>query len=317
MRASFFLLVSFWLMVTAAAAQTFSGTITNAATQAGLPYVNIGVVGKALGTVSTEQGAYRLAFQEALANDTVRVSSIGYQTRLLTLRQLRDRPNVTLIPGVGLQEVQVQGKSLFRRNLTLGNTTNSLTSNLNLNTKDLGAEIGTVISIKRRPTRVLTANFNVSYNKVGPLAFRVNFYRLDKRGRPTETKLLPRDIIVRSAVKTGTISVDLTNERLVVDEDFFLALEWIPNTGEAVSGGLPAQARKFTAKIKKSVNKLGGDAPTAPPQTHDLAFSLSVGYVNNDLYLRSTSQARWERVSLGARLMGLQPRISFFVTAQD
>jgi hypothetical protein len=316
MRILFLLPFLFWLEARPAAAQVISGAITDAATHAALPYVNVGVVGKDLGTVSTEGGTYQLAFREALANDTVRISSIGYQTRLLTLRALRAQPNIALAPGsVALQEVRVQGRSVFRRALTLGNTTNSLTSNLNLNTKDLGSEIGTVISIKRRPTRVLTANFNVSYNKVGPLTFRVNFYRLDAKGRPTETKLLAHDVFVTSDIKTGTITVDLTNERLLVEEDFFLALEWIKNQDAAGGAGQPAHPTKFQASISKS--KSADGAPVAPPQPQDLAFSLSVGYVNNDLYLRSTSQAAWERASLGAVLMGMQPRISFFVTAQD
>ena len=313
----FFSLLSFllWLAVGPAAAQPISGTLTDAATSAGLPYVNIGVVGKDLGTVSTEQGRYQLQFREELANDTVRISSLGYQTRLLTLRSLLAQPNVALVPGsVPLAEVQVQGRSVFRRALTLGNTTNSLTSNLNLSTKHLGAEIGTVISVKRRPTRVLTANFNVSYNKVGALTFRVNLYRLDAKGRPTETKLLAHDVFATSNIKTGTITVDLTNERLLVDEDFFLALEWIKSKDAT---GQPAQPLNLRVNVNKSKSKGADGAPLPPPQRQDLAFSLSVGYANNELYLRSTSQATWERASLGARLAGMQPRISFFVTAQD
>jgi hypothetical protein len=35
------------------------------------------------------------------------------------------------------------------------------------------------------------------------------------------------------------------------------------------------------------------------------------------MYVRNTSQGAWERVSVGALLLGMQPRISFFVTAQD
>ena len=314
----FFSLLSLlvWLAAGPTSAQLIGGSLTDAATNAALPYVNIGVVGKDLGTVSTEQGRYQLQFREELANDTVRISSLGYQTRLLTLRSLLAQPNIALVPGsVALPGVQVRGRNVFRRALTLGNTTNSLTSNLNLNTKDLGSEIGTVISIKRRPTRVLSANFNVSYNKVGALTFRVNFYRLDAKGRPTETKLLAHDVFVTSDIKTGTITVDLTNERLVVEEDFFLALEWIKSKDAAGSAGQPAHPNKFRVSVSKSES--GGGAPVAPPQPQDLAFSLSVGYVNNDLYLRSTSQAAWERAALGAILLGMQPRISFFVTAQD
>ena len=312
-----FSLLSFllWLMARPASAQLIGGTLTDAATSAGLPYVNIGVVGKDLGTVSTEQGRYQLQFREALANDTVRISSLGYQTRLLTLRGLLAQPNITLVPSsVALPEVQVQGRSVFRRALTLGNTTNSLTSKLNLNTRNLGAEIGTVISLKRRPTRVLTANFNVSYNKVGLLTFRVNLYRLDAKGRPTETKLLAHDVFATSDLKTGTITVDLTNERLLVNEDFFLALEWIKSKDAARQ---PAQPLNLRVNLNKSKSKGADGAPLPPSQPSDLAFSVSVGYTNNELYVRSTSQATWQRASIGARLAGMQPRISFFVTAQD
>ena len=253
MRVFSFLLLLSIFFATTAVAQPIVGTLTNAQTHAALPFVNIGVVGKALGTVSTEQGAYQLAFVEALANDTVRVSSIGFQTRLLTLRALQAQPNVALTPAsVALQEVQVRGRSLFKRTVTLGNTSNSLTSNLNLNTKSLGTEIGTVISLKHRPTRVLTANFNMCYNKLGPVVFRVNLYRLDAKGRPTETKLLTHDIITTTDVKTGTFSVDLTSERLIVDEDFFLALEWIKGKGEAADGSQPARTTPFKATVHRT-----------------------------------------------------------------
>ena len=312
------LLLAFFLLFfgATAAAQTISGVLTNAETHAALPYVNIGVVGKSLGTVSTEQGAYRLAFQEALANDTVRISSIGYQTRLLTLRALRAQPNVALAPAsVTLQEVQVQGTGLLKRPRTLGNTSNSLTSNLNLNTKALGTEIGTVISIRHHPTRVLTANFNVCYNKLGPVTFRVNLYRLDAKGRPTEIKLLAHDVITTADIKTGTFTVDLANEHLVVDEDFFLALEWIKGNGLEAGAGQPTRLAPLKVRVQRQQTTDGVPAP--PPQPQELAFSLSVGYINNDLYVRSTSQASWERAAIGALLAGMQPRISFFVTALD
>jgi hypothetical protein len=308
-RPALFLFLIILLKAAAALAQPISGTVTRADSRAALPYVNIGVVGKSLGTVSSEQGAYRLAFQEALADDTVRISSLGFRARLLTLRTLQAQPNVALEPeSVSLQEVQVQSKSLFKRQLTLGNTSNNGPDGtiLHLNTKDLGAEMGMVIHLKSKPTRVLTANFNVAYNEVGPLTLRVNLYRLDKKGRPTDAKLLAHDLIVTSAIEKGTLTVDLTKEQVVVDEDFFLALEWIKNSS-------PAEAQPVRPMhVKATLNA------TAAPRKHEgLAFSASVGYSNNDLYLRSTSQGNWERASVGAVLAGMQPRISFFVTAQD
>ncbi|RZL13326.1 MAG: carboxypeptidase-like regulatory domain-containing protein [Hymenobacter sp.] len=281
------LLTFFWLLAVSAAAQPITGRVTDARTGQPLPFVNIGVVGKALGTVSNEQGQYGLAFQKNLANDTVRVSYLGYQPRLLTLRQLRAQPAVALSPAaVALAEVRVQGKSRGWRARTLGYNGASESTTLHLDAKSLGAETGTVIYLKHKPTKVLQANFNVARNQVGTVSLRINLYRLDAKGRPTNEKLLRREVIVRTAVAQGPLTVDLTPDNLLLTEDFFLSLEWV--------GGADADALH-----------------------QGLAFSAGIGYADNDIYYRTTSQANWERLSAGAVLAGMQPKLSFYVTAED
>ena len=288
MRAFFVLLLVSVHFITTAAAQSISGSITNAKTHEALPFVNVGVVGKALGTVADERGVYQLTFQEALANETVRVSSVGYAPRSLTLRQLAAQPNVALTPEtVVLNEVRVRAKALFRRTHTLGNSGNSEnTTTYTLTNRDLGGQVGTVIKLSRRPTRLLSATFNIAQTAPGKVTFRVNVCRLDAKGRPTETKLLSRDIIVTAAAVRGPMTVDLSADQLVLYENFFLSVEMLKWEG------LPAGGATF-------------------------AFSGSVGYTNNEVYSRSTSEAPWERASAGAVLAGQQPRLSFFVTVND
>lgn len=281
-----FLLTGLFVAFTAAA-QPISGIITDAKTHQPLPYVNIGVVGKALGTVSNEAGAYKLPFQEALANENVRVSSVGFAPRNLTLRELAAQPNVALTPeAVVLSEVQVKGKALFKRTHTLGNTSNADMATLTLNNQDLGGQVGTVIKLSRRPTRLLKATFNIARPNPGQVTFRVNLYRLDAKGRPTDTKLLARDVIVTSPIVKGPVVVDLSTDQLVLDEHFFLAIEMIKWVDAAKQGA-------------------------------EFAFSASLGYVNNEIYERKSSQGTWERASVGALLAGMQPRLSFYVTVND
>jgi len=286
-RFYYFLLFVVWLLAAPASAQLIKGGVTDAKTGLPLSYVNIGVVGKSLGTVSNEQGQYQLTFKESLAADTVRVSYLGYQPRLLTLRQLNAQPNVALsAAAVGLSEVQVKAKNMFQRNRTLGFTGNSENTTLSLEAKDLGAEIGTIIHVKHKPTKVLKANFNVAYNQLGNLTLRVNLYRLGADGNPTEEKLLHREVLVNTAVTKGPIAVDLALDNLVLDEDFFLAIEWIS----------------------------GADATK---MHQGLAFSAGLGYANNDIYTRAASQGAWEKISAGAVLAGMQFKLGFFVLAQD
>ena len=275
------------LLIATAVAQPITGRITDSRTHAALPYANIGVLGKDLGTVADEQGAYTLAFQKSLATETVRISSLGYAARNLTLAELAAQPNVALAPeAVPLAEVLVHGKAGFRRTHTLGNTGNAEMATNPLASNSLGGQVGTVIKLSRRPTRIVNAVFNIARSSPGQVTFRVNVYRLDPDGKPTETKLLPRDVIVTSPIVRGPITVDLSADRLVLNEDFFLAIEL-----------------------------LKWDDPA--PHDAEFAFSAALGYFHNEIYYRRTSQAPWKRASIGALMAGMQPRLSFFVTVND
>lgn len=281
------LLLPVLLLALTAHAQTLSGTLTEAQTGQPIPYVNIGIPGKSVGTVADDQGRYQLTYTAANLVDTVRLSSIGYQPRRMLLRELVAHPSIGLTPAaVSLANVRVQARGLYKRNRTLGNVGNSESSTITLSATERGAEIGTVISLRHKPTKVLNANFNVAYNQAGSLTFRVNLYRLLPNGQPSAEKLVQRDLIVTTSQTKGPISIDLTADQLVLDEDFFLALEWIDG----------ADASRLNA---------------------GLAFSASIGYRNNQLYMRPTSQAAWEHASVGAFLAGMQPRASFYVNALD
>ena len=285
---SFYLTSLFLLLLVAAAvAQPIAGRITDSRTHAALPYVNIGVVGKALGTVADEQGEYTLVAQKLLEAETVRISSLGYAARNLTLAELAAQPNVALTPeAVPLAEVQVKGKAQFRRTQTLGNTGNAEMAANTLGSNSLGAQVGTVIKLSRQPTRILSAVFNIARSSPGQVTFRVNIYRLGADGKPTEVKLLPRDVIVTSPIVRGPITVDLSADQLVLNENFFLAIEMLKWTNPAPTGS-------------------------------EFAFSAALGYFHNEIYHRYTSQAAWKRTSVGALMAGMQPRLSFYVTVND
>ena len=49
----------------------------------------------------------------------------------------------------------------------------------------------------------------------------------------------------------------------------------------------------------------------------NLAFSSALGYGNGTMYFRKTSEDAWEKVSVGAMLAGMQPKLGFYVTALD
>ncbi|AHJ99575.1 carboxypeptidase-like regulatory domain-containing protein [Hymenobacter swuensis] len=278
------------LLPLAATGQTLTGTLTAGPAAGPVSYANLGIPGKSVGTVTDEHGAYQLAYTPANLTDTVYVSSLGYRSQRVLLRELVAQPNRTLVPvAVPLADVRVQAPGLYKRRRTLGCTTTSHSIISKLKAEHLGAEMGIVVCLKHKPTKLLTAHFNVLYQQPDTLRFRVNLYRLLPDGRPSGEKLLTRNLLVSTTDRANPeapLTVDLTTDQLVVDEDFLLTLEW-------VGGGEVEQVSK------------------------SLAFSSALGYGKGDLYFRKTSQDSWEKPSVGARLAGMQPKVGFYVTALD
>jgi len=79
------LLISFtFLLIGFAFSQepkSISGIVNNAVTGEPLPYAQVAVKNSSLGTVSNEEGLFRLAIQASGRNDTLMISFLGYETK--------------------------------------------------------------------------------------------------------------------------------------------------------------------------------------------------------------------------------------------
>ncbi len=78
-----------------------------------------------------------------------------------------------------------------------------------------------------------------------------------------DKNILSRNILVRIGKnRTGKIEVDLSNDNVVVNDDFFIGLEWVE--GSKNSG-----------------------------------IVFSAGFVNKGTYYRKASQGRWKKYAIG------------------
>ena len=78
---------------------------------------------------------------------------------------------------------------------------------------------------------MILKNFTISIveNEYGPIRFRLNFYSVEN-GLPTST-LLKNNIIIETNIISGIVTKDLSFYQIVIDEDFFVAIEWIEDLG--------------------------------------------------------------------------------------
>ena len=112
----------------------------------------------------------------------------------------------------------------------LGNKTTSKLIYGTFTTNRLGNEVG--IIVRARKSKMLVDEFNVSIveNTYGLVRFRLNFYDI-KNGMPNEN-ILKENIIIETDIEEGLLTVDLTPYKIEMEEDFFVAMEWIEDLGE-------------------------------------------------------------------------------------
>jgi len=242
---------------------TADGIINNIETNKPVPYVNIGILNRDKGTVSTENGKFTLEIPNEFINDTIKISSIGYETKIYIAKEfikvLKENKTITISEKViELNEVVVSNKKLKEK--VIGNKTKSKMMRGGFENAELGNELGIKIKIKKSPTYLSKFHVNVTSNTGQKMKFRLNFYSIEK-GLPKE-KLLTQNIVFSIYSKEGEFTLDLTKYNLVVKENFYLTMELIENEEKKeseifFSAGLLGNATVFRLTSQAEWKKLG------------------------------------------------------------
>ena len=240
---------------------TLRGRVLDSKSGKGLAYVNIGIAGAGIGTVSQADGHFELLVPDTFANDSLKFSMVGYTTRSLYLEDILNTDELQEIgmePKVTqLEEVVISPRNWKER--ILGNRTQSRNIIAGFTSNELGNEVGIRVHIRRSPTLIDAFNVSIAANHYDTLRFRINFYDL-KDGMPHE-RIQRKDIIVETTMQDGLLSIDLSDYDIVVYDDFFVSLEWIED--------------------------LGGED----------GLYFSAGFLGSPIISRKTSQADWEKLS--------------------
>jgi hypothetical protein len=241
-----FFVALFSLVTTFASAQVFDGIIKDAKTNQPLPYVNVGIVGKAEGTVTDANGHYGISLTNYDA-DSLRISMIGYRPQSFLVGDFRKGystyKTVSLQPDLReIKEVRVTNHKW--KQVVLGNTTKSQSTNAGFTSNKLGNEIGAIIKIKRAPTYLKQFNASISGDVSDSVKLRLNFYTV-KNSLPDKPLQL-QSIFVRVKKGDKTVTVDLEPYFIVVEDKFFVSLEWITN---ARGHGIMFSASLFSSAV--------------------------------------------------------------------
>jgi hypothetical protein len=214
--------------------EVFRGRVVNRIGRQTLPFAKIGVLHRNRGTCADHKGNYSFDLSGIKDSDTLRISQNGFEADTFLVEQFRNKftTGVAIIflnpishPPVNLMDYD---EDMTRK--VIGNTSMSKSKTTNFVSADLGTELGVTIQIKRQATYLRDLSFNVAQNDYDSLLLRVNLYYLDNR-LPYDA-MLNEDIIVIAHNHSGKVSVNLLPYNLIVDEDFFVSLEWVMELGD-------------------------------------------------------------------------------------
>ncbi|MEW7277413.1 carboxypeptidase-like regulatory domain-containing protein [Aquimarina sp. 2201CG1-2-11] len=195
-----------------------------------ISYVQVGFLDEGIGTISNKQGFFKLEFDEEKlgANPKMRMSRIGYKSIELTMDQLftqfEKSNRIYLEPDTTISKNSITDISNPKTSVFgfIGDES-SVKSWEDMNT--LGAEIGTLIKINKKQTKLNSLEFDVLENTSSGILLRVNLYS-SINGKPGKNLLKEE---VRHLIKKGIglQHIDLSSHNIVVNEDVIVSIEML------------------------------------------------------------------------------------------
>ena len=226
--------LSFLLLFIPAVAfgQTYKGKVLSGETKSGIGFVNIGIIGKNVGTVADKLGYFSIVLDDIYNNDSIRFSMIGYESKSYLVRYFRENSikTVYLNPkSYYLTEVKIFYHRTKEIMLGTPVTSDALKSGFEDNT--LGSELGIMVDTKGQ-VKLEDINLNVSTCTYDSVTYRLNIYKTVDN---VEYKNILTEPIYISFTKDeirNVITYDLRKYSILIEGDVLITLELYKDLGE-------------------------------------------------------------------------------------
>jgi hypothetical protein len=196
-----------------------------------IPYVNIGILEKNIGTLSDPDGSFEIKLPSSLLNDSLIFSSIGFETLKFPVNSfamvsapisIKINSNATV-----LNEVTVSEKKLSKKVARLG-WMGGKDGVLPFDTIMGGGAVALLVESPRAPFHIEKLQVRLMYNSKDTLKLRFHVYAFDSIKKQPGKELLTREIILIENKRFGWLRFDLSNENILLEEKrVCIGFEWI------------------------------------------------------------------------------------------
>jgi len=212
--------------------QSISGIVLNKKNKSAIEYVNIGIPGKEIGTVSDINGKYNLTIGPQYNHDTLLFSCVGYEPFSIKISDLRNSQNkhITLQERIyELNSVTIIPKNYKQQ--TLGVTAYSKKFSAGFKDNLLGYECGVLMKVKKTAF-IKGININISNCTYDTICYRLNIYKVLGKMNFENILNTPIYLYLSKAEVKDEIHIDLQSRNIIVDGDFLVTLEHIKDLGK-------------------------------------------------------------------------------------
>ncbi|PSL44294.1 putative alpha/beta superfamily hydrolase [Chitinophaga niastensis] len=213
---------------------TIKGTTIDAVSKKALPYVNIGIRHKSIGTISHSDGAFSVNIPQQNESDTLTFSMVGYTALNIAinnigavnefeLREKTSQLNTVIVPGKKLVEEKFGIVKYHPLVHFIDGSTNQ---------NDI-FEIAQLIKLDTTLSKITSVNLYIGAARKDSGVFRINFYGFD--GRHPTNSIFEKSIIQTHLINKGWLKFDLKKYGIYLKGDFVVAIEFLPSEKKAES----------------------------------------------------------------------------------
>ena len=237
-----------------------SGQVVDLYTQNPIEFVNIGILNKNLGTVSDLQGKFDFNVKKDYLRDSITVSHINYETFRIPIL---NGPNqiITLKPRINeLSEIVLTNAKKRIRKVGVKSYNPLLWLGGISKDNDI-IENAQKINIPNKTVRVKKVNIYLRKGFESDSAFvRINFYK-NLNNEPGE-RIVFQNLLQKKKIETGWLQINLIQNYIYLDEDFFIGVEFMPNlkkSQDVYIGAILSKGKGFSRRSSQGKwNKLQG-----------------------------------------------------------
>ena len=206
--------------------------VLSSETKSGIAFVNVGIVGKNVGTVTDLNGNFSIELDNIYNNDSIRFSMIGFESKSFLVSYFKENSIKTIYlnpKSYILTEVKV----FFHRTkeITLGTQVISDALKSGFENNNLGSELGIKVDTKGQ-VKLEDININVATCTYDSVTYRLNIYKIEDKSEYKNILTEPIYISFSKDKIKNVITFDLRKYSILIEGEVLITLELYKDLGE-------------------------------------------------------------------------------------